>query len=331
MVAKNVCYEGWSLKVASTHCRKAHQVQNSNALLKEPTCTLRGIPTIASMNTSLWGGLTDAFKRVGISIGVPEFMERLTLKATMRVLAATKADAESKALEMDIDREHFVVVPDAIDINQFSPRETPHQAIAKFRLTHKIPADARVVLYLGRISLEKGWNDLSWFVKHPSSERIFLLVCGDGPDRRKLELQLCSLELPDKWCITGFLSPENVRVALQASDVLVLPSRREVFGGVLLEAMASELPAVAYKVGGIGEVAGDPQAVLLVEGGAKADLVEAVLKVIESDTIRFELINRGKRRVWDFSIEKVADLTLAVYFSVARPLAEADRLELHSP
>lgn len=283
--------------------------------------SMRGIPTVASMNTSLWGGLTDVLKQLGLPIRVPEFIERLALRAAKRVLALTEADVTRKALETHIDRAHFTVVPDAIDIKRFMSQEIPDHAAAQFRLVHKIPADACVVVYLGRISAEKGWDDLPLFLKQPALfPSMFLLICGDGPDRGKLEAALRRAERPDRWCITGFLSPDDVRIALRTSDALVLPSRREAFGGVLLEAMASELPAIAYGVGGIGEVAGHPPAVSLIHPGAKARLVEAVREVIESETIRTELISRGRIRVWDFSVEKVAEQTLAVYRSIYQPL-----------
>jgi len=278
----------------------------------------RGIPTVASMNTTLWGGFTDAFQRFGVQIRIPEWIEQMALRATSRVLAATEVDSKQKAQDMGLDPARFEVVPDAIDVRQFSPSETANEDVEQFLLNYNIPADAHVVTYVGRISMEKGWNDLPVIAEQLSRQGIFLLICGDGPDRENLELELRKLEKPQQWCITGFLSPHDVRIALQASDVLVLPSRREAFGGVLLEAMASELPAVAYDVGGIGEVAGHPPAVRLVKAGAKAKMVEAVLNLIKSDSARSELISRAKTRVRDFSIEKVADMTLRVYLSTSR-------------
>ncbi|MFX9552128.1 glycosyltransferase, partial [Acinetobacter baumannii] len=83
-----------------------------------------------------------------------------------------------------------------------------------------------------------------------------------GPDRKKLETALLRKGRRG-WVITGFLPPSAIQEALKLSDVLILPSRREVFGSVLLEAMASGLPSVAYAVGGIADVAGDPPAVSL--------------------------------------------------------------------
>ena len=64
--------------------------------------------------------------------------------------------------------------------------------------------------------------------------------------------------------MTGFVSRAEVRAVLELSDVVMLPSRREAFGSILLEAMAAGVAAVAYAVGGIVEVAGDSGAIVLV-------------------------------------------------------------------
>jgi glycosyltransferase involved in cell wall biosynthesis len=277
----------------------------------------RGLPTVVSLNTSLWG------ESSGPIAWLAALIERLALASASRVLALTTTDAECKARQLKLEQRRFGVVPDAIDTTAFGASGTSAAAIAEFRARHRIPDDARIVTYVGRISPEKGWMDLPRCLEAAGDERVFLLVCGDGPDRRKLELELERRGRPDDWCITGFVAPEDIRAALRIADVLVLPSRREAFGGVLLEAMASGLPAVAYAVGGITEVAGEPPAVELVQSGDPQNFVAAVQDVLNNDARRAELVARGNMRVRDFAIGPVATATLATYRSVAEPPAAA--------
>lgn len=294
---------------------------------------MRGLPTVASMNTALWGIFTDAMVRRGIPFGLPARIERLALTSAERVLALTESDAVAKAREMRIDRSHFEVVPDAIDAGWFAPSDGPAETAARFRSTYHIPADAMVIAYVGRISMEKGWPDLPRIFSRLANPRAFLLVCGDGRDRDKLASALEDLKRPGSWCITGFLSPDDVRTALSVSDVLVLPSRREAFGGVLLEAMASDLPAVAYRVGGISEVAGQPNAVQLVDAGDVEGLAASVEVIGSNEALRSALVARGRDRVRDFSIHRIGDATLAVYRAVSkrRRRAGSAALEPRSP
>lgn len=278
---------------------------------------VRGLPTVVSLNTSLWGGSTGLVARLAALI------ERLALAASSRILALTRADAERKARELKLDRRDFVVVPDAIDADQFAAGRPPAASIADFRARHRIPDNARIVAYVGRISAEKGWMDLPRTLDGSLGVPVFLLVCGDGRDRDKLQAALTALGRPESWHITGFVSPAEVRTALHIADLLVLPSRREAFGSVLLEAMASGLPAVAYAVGGIAEVAGTPAAVRLVRPGDPARLLAAMREILSSKAVRDALVAREADRVRHFAIDAVAAATLAVYSGVAARPATA--------
>jgi glycosyltransferase involved in cell wall biosynthesis len=207
------------------------------------------------------------------------------------------------------------VIPDAVDVEAFR-RPVPQAALDAFRTEHNIPESRPIVSYIGRISAEKGWQDLPGLVERLSERGAFLLICGDGPDRHKLEAALAAISRPDCWTITGFASPAEVKKALKISDVMVLPSRREMLGSVLLEAMAAGVPTVAYGVGGVTDVAGKPAALALVAEGRRDEFAERTLQLLADGDARDGLIARGRRRAKDFSLESAVALNLAVYASV---------------
>jgi glycosyltransferase involved in cell wall biosynthesis len=216
---------------------------------------------------------------------------------------------------MGLDHRHVTVIADAVDADAFRCTIAP-EVLQAFRAEHGIPEGRPIVSFIGRISAEKGWQDLPAFVQRLSEKGVFLLICGDGPDRRKLEAALAAVSRPGWWTITGFVSPAEVKKALRISDVMILPSRREVLGSVLLEAMAAGIPAVAYAVGGVADVAGNPPALALVPEGRCEDLVGRTLELLADDQARRVLVERGYRRARDFSVQASVALSLGLYSSI---------------
>jgi len=85
--------------------------------------------------------------------------------------------------------------------------------------------------------------------KYPN---IKLVIVGEGPDRKNLEELIKELKLENHVILLG--RRKEIPKLLKSSNIFVLPSRREAFGLVNLEAMITPLPIIASKVGGIPEI-----------------------------------------------------------------------------
>lgn len=273
------------------------------------------IPLVVSMNTPLWSGFRDALRLEGKPYDVTRWIERMALKSATRVVALTESYGRSAAGALGFHASRVDVIPDAVDLEAFQRPIAP-EALRVFRGDHGIPDRRPIVSFIGRISAEKGWQDLPALVERLSEKGVFLLICGDGPDRGKLEAALAAISRQGWWTITGFVSPAEVKKALKISDLMILPSRREAFGSVLLEAMAAGVPTVAYAVGGVTDVAGRPEALALVPEGRSEELVERTLQMLADGRAREMLVARGRRRVRDFSLDRAVTLNLALYASV---------------
>jgi len=117
---------------------------------------------------------------------------------------------------------------------------------------------------------------------------------------------------------TGYVPPEELPLLYAGADCFVFPSLYEGFGLPVLEAMAAGAPVVASRVGAIPEVAGD--AALLVDGSRPAELAEAIETVLTDPALRARLVARGRARAREFTWDRVARQTLAIYEAVhARP------------
>lgn len=95
-----------------------------------------------------------------------------------------------------------------------------------------------------------------------------------------------------------------------AADAFIFPTKYEGFGIPLLQAMASETPIVASAVASVPEIAGE--AALLFDPENVGELADKIAQVLLDNNLRQRLIERGRERVKNFSLEKCARETLEI-------------------
>jgi len=105
---------------------------------------------------------------------------------------------------------------------------------------------------------------------------------------------------------------KNPSVFYRVADILTVPSLHEGFGRVLVEAMATGLPVVAFKTGGIPEVLEDGKQGFLIPPGEHSKMVSAVRRLLEDADLRLKMGETGYARARVFSlgkhIEKICQL-----------------------
>ncbi|MGL2966876.1 glycosyltransferase [Flavobacterium sp. XGLA_31] len=145
-------------------------------------------------------------------------------------------------------------------------------------------ADAQKhIIHVGGFSFEKNHEGLLSIFKKFVEKRpnVHLHLLGEGPKRAAIEQLAVNLKLNDKMTFYGWVS--NPMDYICKADVLVLPSIIEGLPGVILEAMISKKPVVAYNVGGISEVVQLGVTGYLVEKNEESNFAEALEKAIYQD------------------------------------------------
>ena len=134
---------------------------------------------------------------------------------------------------------------------------------------------------------------------------------GAGPDERALVESTDKLGLTGRIDLVGWLDPPALRERLAQATALVLPSRRENYPLVLLEAMAAGVPVVATRVGGIPEMIDDGSSGLLVPPEDPDELAVALARVSKDEVLRDKLIDGGhdvaERHRWDRIVARIVD------------------------
>jgi glycosyltransferase involved in cell wall biosynthesis len=142
-----------------------------------------------------------------------------------------------------------------------------------------------------------------------TKSKINVIIIGDGPERRNLELGVRSYRLENIIKLLG--KKGNAAIYLRAFDYFVLPSRKEGFPFALLEAMQAGLPIVATNVGGIPEALGGA-GILITPEDPKA-LTDAIHTILLDSNIVKNLSTKAQERSQLFTEEKMLAETEKIY------------------
>jgi glycosyltransferase involved in cell wall biosynthesis len=149
-----------------------------------------------------------------------------------------------------------------------------------------------VITYVSRIAPEKNVDYLADALAIVASRQpgVRLLLVGDGPSRPALEQRLGSIAH-----FAGYLQGEALSNHYAASDIFAFSSLTETFGNVVLEAMASGLPVVALRAGGVGESVRSGSTGILVDPSEPPEsFASALLRLIEHPDQRMAMAQAAR-------------------------------------
>ncbi|MBI5142772.1 MAG: glycosyltransferase family 4 protein [Nitrospirae bacterium] len=164
--------------------------------------------------------------------------------------------------------------------------------------------DGDTVLFLGRLTAIKGVECLLRAFSEVAARRpsARLVITGDGPDSESFRALATRLGLDMAVHFTGKVQREEVARLCSTSKLLVVPSIwPEPFGLVALEAMASGMPVVASRAGGLQEVVSDGVTGILVKPNDAAELAAGILRVLEDDELRARMEKAALKAVSGWS------------------------------
>jgi glycosyltransferase involved in cell wall biosynthesis len=146
---------------------------------------------------------------------------------------------------------------------------------------------------------------------------VKLLIAGVGEEERALRAKAASLGLERRVHFLGYRA--DVDAILSECDALVLTSTLEATPYVIIEAMASGLPVVASNVYGIPEIVRDGETGILVDPGARDEIVRAI-SVLARDRDRGARMGRAARKRYEemFRIDRCVEETQAIYRDLLR-------------
>jgi glycosyltransferase involved in cell wall biosynthesis len=200
--------------------------------------------------------------------------------------------------------EKFTVIENGINIGQFANSTT----YDKLTISPKIKPDSRLIIMAAGFNEAKDQGTLIRALYQLPKE-YFLILAGEGRNRRLYENLVHKLKLDDRVYFAGFRS--DIENLLKSADVSVLSSNWDGFGLSAIEAMAAGIPIIASNVEGLRECVSG--AGILFEKGNATELANHVIKLFDDMAFRQQVLEKQNIRLKKYSIERMASDYKALY------------------
>lgn len=202
----------------------------------------------------------------------------------------------------------YSLIPMGINIKEYKDAASSKDIVKKYTL------NSFTVLFVGRFSEEKGIIYLCKALKKlkASGAEFEAILIGDGPKKEEIVKFIDNSGLTDSVHITGWVKHDNLPKYYKVADVLVGPSLLEALGIVFLEALASGVPIIATKVGGIRDVLIDEFNGLSVKTGSSEDIFEKLDRLTKDG----KLLNEFKSNATKSVSEEYSWDTIAVKYAL---------------
>ncbi|MEX2372929.1 MAG: glycosyltransferase, partial [Dehalococcoidia bacterium] len=236
--------------------------------------------------------------------------ERRLVHRLDRIVAATEHERQLLRQIYRVNVQHVSVIPLGVDLDRFEPVDDATRAAS--RAATGIPAHERVILAIGRIEPLKGLDILIRSLALMSDRRDVAVYIIGGDERAAPEIaRLTALAreqgVADAVHFLGARPHEDLPAYYHAADIVAMPSFYESFGLVAVEAMASGVPVVASRVGGLASTVVDGRTGYLIAWRCPEPFAEKIELLLANEELRRALgVSARERMAQSYAWTQVA-------------------------
>ncbi len=261
--------------------------------------------------------------RTGLGRILLKFADRLIARCATNVLADSASQRQFLIDQGITNDRHSAVLASGsisgVDAVRFRPSVEARQAV---RRSLGVAEDAVVLLFVGRLNRDKGVLDLAAAFSALSASIPDCVLLIVGPDEAGLrhEVEVLVGAAAQLHFVDFTDHPEHF---MAAADVFCLPSYREGFGTVIIEAGACGLPVVASRIYGLTDAVVEGETGLMHEAGDVGGLVDVLAQLVRDADLRARMGRAGRGRATnEFSAMVVTGALTAFIGSLLRSGAE---------
>lgn len=199
------------------------------------------------------------------------------------------------------------------------PSQEQEALASQFR--RKVGLRKPFILFVGTLECRKNVTTLvKAFARVAETHDLQLVLAGrPGHGFSKIEETIQRQACHDRYVVTGYVSDVELALLYSIADLFAYPSRYEGFGIPLVEAMSFGVPIVASRIPASEEVTADA-ALYYDDPKDDATLAGKIVEVLDSSTLKSELIASGKQRAIAFRWDRVARMYIDAYSSSLKAL-----------
>ena len=235
---------------------------------------------------------------------------RLVFKKADAVTAISqylKKRAEENGVKIPVE-----IVPNGVDIANFSEFKANESELKGLRLGLSIGEDVKVLITTSRLVKKNAVVDIIEAMRY-LPDNVKLIIVGTGSEEKNLKFKILNLKLENRVIFAGQVDNKEVPKYLKISDIFIRPSLSEGLGNSFLEAMAVGVPVIATPVGGIPDFLIDGETGLFCEVNNPKSIAEKVKILMESSELREKIVKNARQMIkekynWEIIAEKMKNI-----------------------
>ena len=213
-----------------------------------------------------------------------------------------------------IPEDRITVIYHGVNLDEFNPQRKEESG-SSIRKKYSLSPDDTVLLFVGNEFKRKGLKFVFEAMKILNNSNLKLLVAGNG-EIKAFKALANELGILNNIIFTGYCS--DISMLFAASDIFVFPSTFDAFGLVVLEAMASGIPAIVSGSTGASEIIDSGSDGFVVDYNDSKMLSDIIKKLIENREFMTIIGKSARKKAEKYSWDLVAKKTLEVFEDVCR-------------
>jgi glycosyltransferase involved in cell wall biosynthesis len=287
-----------------------HSIMPKTGLLSMLAAWVANVPNRMHIFTGQVWATKQGWKRWSLKM-----FDRLIVLFANQILTDSPSQRDFLVSEGILPQDKGIVIGHGsicgVDVAQFHPDT---QVGGRTRIELNVSLEQTMILFLGRLNRDKGILDLAAAFAEVASNRtdaVLVLVGAEEDVSFACVQEICGAYKDRLRRVSFTANPERY---IAAADIFCLPSYREGFGQVIIEAGATEVPTLATRIYGITDAVEDGKTGLLFSAGDVAGLTQSLLKLIDDQYLRQKLGGAARVRALElFPSHKISKGMLDLY------------------